>query len=117
MYGLKIPINAIFPKLFKFPVVIKIIATLFQQLFLFQVKQLAEQKVGILTQTIKEETIRKGLKSRVIKSIILKVNSKLMGVNHALHSWTLPYCLQEPHLVMLVGGHVIHPTPQQVIFF
>lgn len=76
---------------------------------------MAELKVGILTQCLKEKNVRKGLKPHVIKNIILKVNAKLMGVNHALHPRSMPSCIQEPQRVMVVGGHLIHPTSEQVI--
>ncbi|XP_073962037.1 protein argonaute-4-like [Choristoneura fumiferana] len=82
-----------------------------------KVKQLAERKVGILTQCLKEQTARRGLKSQAIKNILLKVNAKLMGVNHALHPSSMPSCIREPQRVMVVGGHVIHPTPEQLSLY
>ncbi|KAI8439717.1 hypothetical protein MSG28_013411 [Choristoneura fumiferana] len=78
-----------------------------------EVKQIAEQTVGIVTQCIREETALKGINTAIVKSLLMKANAKLMGVNHALHPASMPTCLQQSERVMVVGGHVIRQTPQQ----
>ena len=48
-----------------------------------KVKQLAELTVGVLTQCIKARTMQR-MNPSTCSNILLKVNSKLNGVNHAL---------------------------------
>lgn len=76
-----------------------------------KVKQLAEREVGILTQCIKEATTRR-MNMMTAKNILLKVNSKLMGINQALADKTMPRCLKDGG-VMIVGADVTHPSPDQ----
>ncbi|CAB3223249.1 unnamed protein product [Arctia plantaginis] len=76
-----------------------------------RVKQMAEREVGMLTQCIKEATTRR-MNGMTAKNILLKVNSKLMGINQALGDKTLPRCLREGG-VMIVGADVTHPSPDQ----
>lgn len=52
-------------------------------LFLGRVKQAAELVVGILTQCVKAKTIYR-LSVATVSNILLKVNSKLNGVNHTI---------------------------------
>ncbi|XP_076281577.1 argonaute 2 isoform X2 [Lasioglossum baleicum] len=72
------------------------------------VKQYSELKTpgGMVTQVIKGSTLRR-LTSATVSNILLKINSKLNGVNHILS--TNPRCLQSP--CMLVGADVTHPSP------
>ncbi|XP_076662245.1 argonaute 2 [Halictus rubicundus] len=72
------------------------------------VKQLSELKTegGIVTQVLKAQTLRK-LNPATVTNILLKINSKLNGVNHRLMK--SPPCLSSP--CMLVGADVTHPSP------
>nr|AHC98010.1 argonaute 2 [Spodoptera litura] len=76
-----------------------------------KVKQLAEREVGILTQCIKEMTARR-MNQMTAKNLLLKVNSKLMGINQAIDSLAMPKCLKDAP-VMIVGADVTHPSPDQ----
>ncbi|XP_029665997.1 protein argonaute-4 isoform X2 [Formica exsecta] len=77
-----------------------------------KVKQITELKMGILTQCIKFKTIKKNSYSAV-KNILLKINSKLNGVNHIINSQSIPYCLKNNDC-MLVGADVTHPSPDAI---
>ncbi|XP_070151437.1 protein argonaute-2-like isoform X3 [Polyergus mexicanus] len=77
-----------------------------------KVKQITELKMGILTQCIKFKTIKKNSYSAV-KNILLKINSKLNGVNHIINSQSIPYCLKDNDC-MLVGADVTHPSPDAI---
>ncbi|XP_053612672.1 protein argonaute-2-like isoform X2 [Plodia interpunctella] len=77
-----------------------------------RVKQIAEREVGILTQCIKENTASRRINEQTIQNILLKVNSKLMGINQAIPDRALPRCLQGGG-VMVVGADVTHPSPDQ----
>ncbi|XP_063625187.1 protein argonaute-2-like [Cydia splendana] len=77
-----------------------------------RVKQMAERDVGILTQCIKEQTASKRMNPQTARNILLKVNSKLMGINQALDNRSLPNCLKDGR-VMVVGADVTHPSPDQ----
>ncbi|KAL0831464.1 hypothetical protein ABMA28_002265 [Loxostege sticticalis] len=77
-----------------------------------KVKQLAERDVGILTQCIKEATHQSRMNQQTARNILLKVNSKLMGINQVLDNCCLPKCLQGGG-VMVVGADVTHPSPDQ----
>lgn len=48
-----------------------------------QVKRASELRVGVLTQCLKFRTLEK-INAMTVKNILLKVNSKLRGVNHCL---------------------------------
>lgn len=50
--------------------------------FLAAIKKLAELQVGVLTQCLKSETVRKRLNVATFVNILQKVNAKLNGVNH-----------------------------------
>lgn len=76
-----------------------------------KVKQLAEREVGILTQCIKEATARR-MNQMTAKNILLKVNSKLMGINQAIDMIAMPKCIKDT-TVMIVGADVTHPSPDQ----
>ncbi|CAH0750232.1 unnamed protein product [Diatraea saccharalis] len=77
-----------------------------------RVKQLAERDVGILTQCIREQTAATRMNPQTAKNILLKVNSKLMGINQALDGRCMPKCLRDGG-VMVVGADVTHPSPDQ----
>lgn len=77
-----------------------------------RVKQMAERDVGILTQCIKEQTASKRMNPQTARNILLKVNSKLMGINQALDNRSVPNCLRDGR-VMVVGADVTHPSPDQ----
>ncbi|XP_060818744.1 protein argonaute-2-like isoform X2 [Bombus pascuorum] len=74
------------------------------------VKQISELKIpgGIVTQCIKHQTLRK-LNDSTVGNILLKINSKLNGVNHTFVLSYCPPCLREP--CMIVGADVTHPSP------
>ncbi|KAH8360794.1 hypothetical protein KR084_002722, partial [Drosophila pseudotakahashii] len=71
------------------------------------IKQKAELQHGILTQCIKKNTVVHNLNSQTIGNILLKVNSKLNGINHRLKD--------EPRIknAMFLGADVTHPSPDQ----
>lgn len=76
-----------------------------------KVKRMAELDVGILTQCIKEQTLQR-LSDNTVRNILLKVNSKLMGINQGLETRCLPECIKNGN-VMMVGADVTHPSPDQ----
>lgn len=76
-----------------------------------KVKQFAERRVGILTQCVKDSTLYR-INKQTIRNILLKVNSKLMGINQCLESRNLPQSLRGGS-VMVVGADVTHPSPDQ----
>nr|XP_034826738.1 protein argonaute-2-like [Maniola hyperantus] len=78
-----------------------------------KIKRKAELEVGILTQCIKEMTASRRMNEQTIRNILLKVNSKLMGINQALDNRSLPPCLRSGG-VMVVGADVTHPSPDQM---
>ncbi|XP_041449381.1 protein argonaute-2 isoform X3 [Drosophila obscura] len=73
------------------------------------VKQKAELQYGILTQCIKQITVERKLNTQCIGNVLLKVNSKLNGINHKLKD--------DPRTViknaMFLGADVTHPSPDQ----
>ncbi|XP_037719022.1 protein argonaute-2-like [Drosophila subpulchrella] len=71
------------------------------------IKQKAELQHGILTQCIKQFTVERKLNSQTIANVLLKVNSKLNGINHKLKD--------EPRIknAMFLGADVTHPSPDQ----
>ncbi|XP_034658418.1 protein argonaute-2 isoform X3 [Drosophila subobscura] len=73
------------------------------------VKQKAELQYGILTQCIKQITVERKLNPQCIGNVLLKVNSKLNGVNHKLKD--------DPRTLlknaMFLGADVTHPSPDQ----
>ncbi|KAG7199076.1 hypothetical protein KM043_017975 [Ampulex compressa] len=76
-----------------------------------KVKQITELNVGVLTQCLKSQTLRK-LNPATIGNILLKINSKLNGINHAIHSTEIPMCLSKP--CILIGADVTHPSPDAI---
>ncbi|KOX67889.1 Protein argonaute-2 [Melipona quadrifasciata] len=74
------------------------------------IKQISEIHIagGIVTQCIKQQTLKK-LNDSTIGNILLKINSKLNGINHKLALPYRPPCLNIP--CMIVGADVTHPSP------
>nr|XP_003707086.1 PREDICTED: protein argonaute-2 [Megachile rotundata]XP_012149383.1 PREDICTED: protein argonaute-2 [Megachile rotundata] len=77
------------------------------------VKQISELKVsgGIVTQCLKSRTLTR-LSASTVTNILLKINSKLNGINHTLAVPYRPPCLKVP--CMLIGADVTHPSPDAV---
>ncbi|XP_076639294.1 argonaute 2 isoform X2 [Colletes latitarsis] len=77
------------------------------------VKQISELKItgGIVTQCLKSQTLKK-LNDATITNILLKINSKLNGINHTFATTFRPPCLGQP--CMLVGADVTHPSPDAI---
>ncbi|XP_065345728.1 protein argonaute-2-like [Cloeon dipterum] len=73
------------------------------------VKQVLEMKHKILTQCIRQRTLRKFEKSTVF-NILLKINAKLDGRNHSIHKDSRPPCFSQN--VMIMGADVTHPPPE-----
>lgn len=73
------------------------------------VKKAAEIVVGSLTQCLKSGTLFKRMNPQTVGNILLKVNSKLNGINHTFSPRTKPDILKKP--VMIMGADVTHPGP------
>lgn len=76
-----------------------------------KIKQAAELRCGILTQCIKSSTLRR-MNTMTIGNILLKVNSKLNGMNHQVIERSYQEKVDKKG-VMFVGGDVTHPPPDQ----
>uniref|UniRef100_A0A6P4FCJ8 Protein argonaute-2-like n=1 Tax=Drosophila rhopaloa TaxID=1041015 RepID=A0A6P4FCJ8_DRORH len=74
------------------------------------IKQKAELHHGILTQCIKQYTLERKLTPNTIANVLLKVNSKLNGINHKLEENSLLKSLKN---AMYLGADVTHPSPDQ----
>ncbi|XP_011135141.1 protein argonaute-2 isoform X2 [Harpegnathos saltator] len=74
-----------------------------------KVKKISELRVGVLTQCVKIKNVY-STNSSTAHNILLKVNSKLNGINHTFTSRTMPYCLRDTNY-MLIGADVSHPSP------
>ncbi|XP_052848375.1 protein argonaute-2-like isoform X1 [Drosophila gunungcola] len=74
------------------------------------IKQRTELHHGLLTQCIKQTTFDQRLTSQTIANILLKVNSKLNGINHKLQDNPLLKSLKN---AMYLGADVTHPSPDQ----
>ncbi|KAH8239991.1 hypothetical protein KR032_010021, partial [Drosophila birchii] len=74
------------------------------------IKQKAELQHGILTQCIKQFTVERKLNPQTIGNILLKVNSKLNGLNHKLKDDPRQPMLKN---AMFLGADVSHPSPDQ----
>ncbi|XP_070497961.1 protein argonaute-2 [Chironomus tepperi] len=77
-----------------------------------RVKQAAELSVGILTQCIKSNTVKR-INSSTLKNIILKLNAKLNGKNHEIEEISYQSINSATSGVMFVGADVTHPSPDQ----
>jgi eukaryotic translation initiation factor 2C len=78
------------------------------------VKQAAELEVGILTQCLKSNTIKrmgKGNPAMTINNILHKVNSKLNGKNQEIVETSYNTFNSRNSGVMFIGADVTHPTP------
>ncbi|XP_024894043.1 protein argonaute-2-like isoform X2 [Temnothorax curvispinosus] len=73
-----------------------------------KVKKITEMDVGVLTQCIKLQTLKR-VQVSIVRNILQKINSKLNGVNHIFDR--MPACLNEKYPCMLVGADVTHPSP------
>jgi len=73
------------------------------------IKQKAELQYGILTQCIKQYSVDRRLNDQLVNNVLLKVNSKLNGINHKIKD--------DPRImlpnVMFLGADVAHPSPDQ----
>ncbi|CAK9802564.1 Protein argonaute-2 [Anthophora quadrimaculata] len=78
------------------------------------IKKISELDIpnGMMTQCIKSETVIKRLSDSTITNILLKINSKLNGINHTFAPSYRPPCLQKP--CMIVGADVTHPSPDSM---
>lgn len=75
------------------------------------IKQKAELQYGILTQCIKQNNFERRLNPQLVDNVLLKVNSKLNGINHKLKDDVrLKQILSN---VMYLGADVTHPSPDQ----
>ncbi|XP_050538341.1 protein argonaute-2-like isoform X4 [Daktulosphaira vitifoliae] len=73
------------------------------------VKQQSELQVGVLTQCIKSKTMYK-MNPATAGNILLKINSKLNGVNHTLAVRCCPKTMEG---AIIFGADVTHPSPDQ----
>ncbi|KAL4119320.1 hypothetical protein QTP88_012145 [Uroleucon formosanum] len=73
------------------------------------VKQKSELEVGILTQCIKSRTMFK-MNTSTSSNILLKINSKLNGINHTLANRSSPPSMDG---AIIFGADVTHPSPDQ----
>lgn len=73
------------------------------------IKQKAELTYGILTQCIKQNNFERRLSAQLVDNVLLKVNSKLNGINHKLKEDGRTRLAN----VMFVGADVTHPSPDQ----
>lgn len=76
-----------------------------------KIKNVAEKQVGILTQCVKEQTMKR-MSEQTAENLLLKINTKLAGVNQSLHPETMPLALKKAKC-MIVGADVTHPSPDQ----
>jgi len=92
-----------------------------------KVKQISELHVGILTQCIKVDTVRKILNSDLhnttVKNILSKINSKLNGINHEFNNmWVnkillLPYYFINFLFIIFSFIKLFDNLRYQLIFF
>ncbi|KAK7793223.1 hypothetical protein R5R35_005074 [Gryllus longicercus] len=77
-------------------------------------KNAADRKLNICTQFIKSTTLRRYKDySKIIHNIILKLNAKLGGVNHALNKSEVPAKFSNASVVY-VGADVTHPSVGEI---
>jgi eukaryotic translation initiation factor 2C len=80
-----------------------------------RIKQVAELKLGILTQCIKSRTMGR-MDMSCVSNILLKVNAKVNGLNHRIgdsnNNKSIPKLLGT-NLFMFIGADVTHPSPDQ----
>ncbi|VVC24908.1 Hypothetical protein CINCED_3A021441 [Cinara cedri] len=73
------------------------------------IKQASELQVGMLTQCIKSKTMFK-MNPATASNILLKINSKLNGINHTLSASSCPNSMKG---AIIFGADVTHPSPDQ----
>ncbi|XP_058066688.1 protein argonaute-2-like [Anopheles bellator] len=74
-----------------------------------QKAELASERIGLLTQCIKDQTVKyKRADGSTINNILLKINAKTNGSNHRLTPDTQPPLAKGR--VMYIGADVTHPT-------
>lgn len=77
------------------------------------VKQAAELEKGVLTQCIKADTVEKRANDSTLNNILLKLNSKLNGINQRIDAGSKTSIFSSDKSVMLIGADVTHPSPTQ----
>ena len=86
--------------------------------YLSQVKQVAELRIGILTQCLALKNISDGRQfDKVIKNLVLKLHAKLNGINHVVQAsmeFQPNFSLFQQEAVMVLGADVTHPSPGAV---
>ncbi|CAG2122998.1 unnamed protein product, partial [Medioppia subpectinata] len=77
------------------------------------IKEAGDCHLGIVTQCVKANNVARPPKGGVQSNLLLKINTKLGGVNRILESKPdKPKVLQTPgHRVMIIGADVTHPAP------
>ncbi|XP_025198780.1 protein argonaute-2-like [Melanaphis sacchari] len=73
------------------------------------IKQKSELEIGILTQCIKSKTMLR-MNPSTSTNILLKINSKLNGINHTLANKSSPPSMEG---AIIFGADVTHPSPEQ----
>ncbi|BHF75075.1 hypothetical protein SprV_0501816900 [Sparganum proliferum] len=68
-----------------------------------EIKRLGDLEVGLKTQCVKSQTLRK---RNVLPNLLLKINGKLGGVN-----WIVKDLRRNDDLLMVLGADVTHPGP------
>uniref|UniRef100_T1GXV0 Piwi domain-containing protein n=1 Tax=Megaselia scalaris TaxID=36166 RepID=T1GXV0_MEGSC len=77
----------------------------------WKIKQVAELEAGVVTQVITSNTIKNRWVASTINHVLLKLNSKLNGINHKISPESNVQLIYKNY-VMFVGADVTHPTPQ-----
>ncbi|KFM79527.1 Protein argonaute-3, partial [Stegodyphus mimosarum] len=77
-----------------------------------EIKQAAETIIGLCTQCIKDDNVRK-CKPALASNLCLKINAKMGGINNALTPGEKPAIMNKP--VIIIGADVSHPGPSQRI--
>jgi len=78
-----------------------------------KVKHLGDVRHKVPTQCVIKKNLFKpggGVNFQVLGNLCLKINSKLGGINHVLHSTSRPPILKRP--IMIMGADVTHPAPE-----
>lgn len=78
-----------------------------------KIKQVAENRLGIMTQCIKAETVKRRLNDMTMNNIMLKVNAKLSGTNHEIINTAYQKHNKKGDGIMFVGADVTHAGPDQ----
>lgn len=75
------------------------------------VKQTAELQLGYLTQCVKSETLNRKLNEPTVINILLKINTKMNGMNHRIDVLGETSSLLEGPCIIF-GADVTHPPPR-----